>query len=518
MDKFFYDRSRTKERVRNRLGTILKGGSEFGSSEKMQYFLFRRPELHILDDYLHNRQYNHLEKWVENCNESDDRSTQPKVIFPYPRIATGLLDGLLTSENSRLMFSFEDQKKQQIMKKVVDDVKLWPYFSHLIPSLLCNGSAFLKIFSVSGRKIIIKLYNSKSCWPVFDADGELESVVIRYVFDSGKINEKGEKIYLWSQQSLSKNTDVLYDNPEFSPSLTEPPKFTVVQKIDHNLGFVQGVWLTTTIFDNPSIPDGESFIEDSLDFMDSLNYRLSKEDSTLFYNLRPLLLGYGVDDEDVKDKVAENTDTGFKMYTTNRPPDKATLQFLESAMTGLQLSEQYHIRMMQMIQWILRTVLLDPEKLATHSQSAKAMEALHKPVIQYIKKIRPQIKQGVCDALYLIEKLSNSKNVKVSNKLPEGITDESEKEWGTIFEDTPVDISQRVGYSSTAVTSKIISRRTATKHLAPTFGVTDPEEEIEQIENETKQEFEDQRLFDEMTQPPTQPKPKPTGEKTSVKA
>ena len=515
--QFAYDRSRTRERVKNRLGVIFKGNEVLGGSTKMQYFMFRRPELHLLDEYLTGTQYDHLPLYVEKHSVLDERKRQPKHIFPLPEIASSIVNGLLTSDDSRLRLTLEDTDKNKKFNDAIDEIKLWPYFNNLIPSLMCNGSAFLKIYSSPMGKIRMRFYNSKSCWPIFNEEGGLSNILIRYIFDTGTVDDKGDRIFKWSQHSLGPEVDVEYDNPTFNPALNDPPEFKIVNRIEHNLGFVQGVWLTTTIFNNENVPDGESYIADSLSFLDSLNYRLSKEDGSIFYNILPFLQAFGMDSKDLKHQYKEETQFGFKILATGRPPDKAGVNFVESSLNGLQLAEAFDLRMLQMLQYILKTVLLDPEKIASHAQSAKAMEALHKPVIQYIKKIRPQIKNGICEALYVVEQLvSSRKGSDLGIEL--GDTEKAEKKWGEIFGDTPQDIAQKVGYSTTAVSGKILSRRSALKHVAPNFGVEDVDEEEAQIEKETKQEFEDQRLFDEMTQPPTQPKPKPTGEKTSVKA
>ena len=512
--QFAYDRSRTRERVKNRLGVIFKGNKLLGGSAEMQYFMFRKPELHLLDEYLYGTQYDHLPMYMETHSVLDERKRQPKLIFPLPEIACSIINGLLTSKDSRLRFTLEDIEKNKKFNNAIDDIKLWAYLNNLLPSLMCNGSAFLKIYASPKGKVRMHFYNSKSCWPIFDEEGDLDSITIRYIFDTGDVDKNGDRIFKWSQHRLSKDVDIEYDNPLFQPELNAPPVFKEANKIEHKLGFVQGVWLTTTIFNNDNVPDGESYIADSLSFLDSMNYRLSKEDGSIFYNILPFLQAFGMDQQDIKKEYKEETQFGFKILSTGRPPDKAGVNFVESALNGLQLAEAFDLRMLQMLQYILKTVLLDPEKIASHAQSAKAMEALHKPVIQYIKKIRPQIQSGICDALYVVEGLVKSEKVK-NIEIAVGDTLNAEKKWGEIFGDTPQDIAQKVGYSATAVGGKILSRKSAIKHIAPNFGVEDVEEEERQIQTETEQEFEDQKLFSEMG-PTTQTKT--TGVKTSGKA
>ena len=508
LSSFPYNRGRLQEMARNRIGLIFKGSSMAGTP-RMQNYLYRRVELHLLDDYLNNKAYDHLPPWDPDISDQqmDQRKNQPKLVFPMPEISTGIVNGLVTSDDSRLMFNLDDIELQKNLDRTIEDINLWNYINFILPSLLCNGSTFLKIFKTADNYIMMKRYNSKSCWPTFDGSGKLLSITIRYIYDTGEFDEKDQKIYRWSQQVLGQELDILYDNPIFEPGLDEPPDFKEMGRIEHGLGFVQGVWFTTTLWD--SLPDGQSYIEGSIPFFDSLNYLLSKENSVLYYNLFPLLMGYGIDPDDFEDMKPENKYSagkikGMNVLSTGKPPDQASLGFLESSMNGLQISESYHQRMLQLIQYSLKSVLLDPERIASHAQSAKAMEALHRPVIQYTKKIRPNLKKGICEVMQIVEDLSNIYECNI--KIPKGTILESDKKWGTIFEDTTADVAQKVGYASNAVLSKIISKKTATKLIAPNFGVENIEEELTQISNEKEEEFEDERLFNEMTTPP-----KPTG-------
>ena len=489
--------------ARNRIGFIYKGASSPGGS-RLERFLFRRIELNLLDDYLNDTAYEHLPPWDGDISndQMDQRHTQPKVIFPTPEISTGIVNGLMTSEDSRLQFHLDDEGAQRNLEDSLEEIEFWDHINFLLPSLLVNGSAFIKIFQTPEERIMLKSFNSKSCWPVFDASGELLEVTIRYIYDTGRFKDgSGEKIYAWSQQKLGRQVDILYDNPIFEPGMDDIPEFKEVQRVEHNLGFVQGEWLTTSFFLSSSIPDGISYIQSSLPMIDSMNYRLSKEDSAVYYNLFPMLTAYGLSPEDFSEirqgNMEEVRAKGMNVLATGKTPDKAALQFLEGSLTGLQVSEAFHQRMFQMVQYSLKTVMLDPDRMAIHAQSGRAMEALYKPVIQYIKKIRPRMKKSICSILTKAEKISNSFPSNI--EIPLGTVDETKKKWGEIFEDTPADLTQKVGAVTQAVMSKVLSRKTAVENLAPSFGVENVEEEWKQIESESTQEMEDERLLNDMS-------------------
>ena len=527
---FPYNKSRIDLMAQNRVGIINVTDNKLNTtpvkSPKIHKFLYRNTMLNLYTDYLNNEQYNHLPMWDSDISgqQMDTRMTQPKYVFPMPDISTGIINGLLTSEEARLMFLSDNINEQKNIDDVLNHISLWSYMNYIVPSLLCNGSTFTKIYRTPKGKIVFRNYNSKHCWPVFDGEKELQRITIRYIYDTGEYNENNEKIYRWHQQILSKDRDIMYDNPVFDRDLDELPKFKPVAIANHKLGIVQGCWLTTTYRNYD--PDGESYIKNSLSFFDGLNYMLSKEDSSIFYNLFPLLQAYGIDPDDFQDMQPSEAQkmrpqlhgmsmkgalSGMNILATGQNPQNASMSFLENSMTAQQISEQFNLRMLQLIQYSLKTVLLDPEKIAAHAQSAKAMEALHKPVIQYTKKIRPQIKQSLCEMLEIVEILTNSYNCVV--KLPKGTTLNVDKKWGNIFNDTEDDVNKKVSSTTTAVLNKVISRKTATEHLAQNFGVKNVEEELTQIDSEKADEFEDEKLMQDMLQPQQQPTAKKKGDK-----
>ena len=182
---------------------------------------------------------------------------------------------------------------------------------------------------------------------------------------------------------------------------------------------------------------------------------------------------------------------GLNMVATNRPAGEAAFQFLESGLTGLQLEEVFHQRSNLILQQILRIVLLDPDKVASFAQSGRALEALHKPLVEHVNEIRPYIKKGVCSMLenisYLLQKYKNVYNFNFN------IFDYTKK-WGEIFADTHDDISKSVSSTMMAVQGKTLSKSSATKHIGKFFGVKNTEEELKIIDRETQKEIEEQML------------------------
>ena len=66
----------------------------------------------------------------------------------------------------------------------------WPTITSAFPGFFMNGSMFIRFFKTENGKVILEPYNTKNVWPEFDEENELDEVTIRYVYDTGKTDEK----------------------------------------------------------------------------------------------------------------------------------------------------------------------------------------------------------------------------------------------------------------------------------------------------------------------------------------
>lgn len=486
--------SRLKTKVMNNLSWIYKG--QTNSSIKK---LWRRPELEILDRYLNNSQYAHLQEWspdVSSMQHDLREEYQPKFIFPLPEIAASIFNSLLTSEEARLNFRCMEGgfSTTEEINTFLEDTMFWPLVSSFIPTFLTNGSVFLRISSTGEGNIRFHGYNTKWVYPEFDSSGDLVYVKVQLIYDTGEDDANGERILRWQRFDLGQDNDIMFDSPRFRPN--DPiPDFKAVDTVKHNMGFVQGVWIKTSVTQTEADVDGKSFLLSGLDYLDGFNYLSSKEDASIFFHLLPSVVSYGVDPESIlqqrknaKSIGEKNQLAGLNWLAVDRPPDQGAVNFLESSGVGLGLGEQYHIRSLQLLQYIHRIILLDPERMAAHAQSGVAMEVLHRPVLEYIKQIRPFIKKGLCDLLYKAETVSASFGT--NQQLKPGTIMNCEKKWGSFFTNTIADVAQKVSYSAMAVQSRVISRKTALEHIAEDFGVEDTEEELALISQDEEAETE----------------------------
>ena len=477
------------------------------AQSKIGKYLFRKPELEIYDRYMKNLQYHDKREWKGDLTnqQMDTRKTQPKKVFPLPRIASDMLSSHITAEESRLTFQVDEEKKQEIIDQFIEEIMLWPALEAGFSSLFSNGSLFIRFFMGSDGKIHLDNENTKSCWPVFNENGELESVTIRWIYHTDQY-DKEKPIYKWAQYVCGKDKDILYDNPRYEPDKTIPPEFKVVETLNHGSGFVQGVWIKNG-FTNQST-DGHSCLDGALDWLDDFNYMGSKESNALYYSLFPILVGLGVAKEDFEEYMKKLRAMAgspapletFNMVTTNNKD--ANLHFLETSNNGLSLTQAYSQHNVQLMEHILGIYLPDKDRALAYAQSGKAMEFLYKPVVQKVKQMRPFIKKGICE---LLDKIAQK-----SSEITPELFKASDKKWGPLFSDTVQDISQRVGYTLQAVQAQIISKKTATKHLAADFGIKNVEDELKEIENDNQMMMENEDLqFQNQAQIQAQYQPKP---------
>ena len=480
------------------LSVLTPGYKYKGESQDLSPFLWRLPELEVYSRYMDNLQYDHLGDWAGDLTDqqNDVRTRKPKKIYPLPQIASDIFCSLVTSDEARLQITSEDDETQEKIDDFLEKTMFWACVGSAFRSFYANGSMFIRFYvSPNNEKILMEPHNTKSCWPTFDDNNELESVVIRYVYDTGEVDEKTkEPIWRWAQYELGKEKDIEYDNPIFKHEEMKLPKFTPETTITHNLGFVQGIWIKNGF--NPSGDDGRSYLEAALDYLDDLNYLSSKESNSIYHALYPTLVGFGVDGEDFEKMIGSGPDAdgnisgGSSFITTEKPPNEAGLQFLETSNKGIDSSENFIQRNLQMLQHIFKVTLPNPEVLLGYAQSAEAMKMLYRPLIEEVKRMRPFLKEGICELLEKMEVVSKD----VPFGLKPGTIEESKKKWGEMVTATETDKAQRVSTTEIAINMRAISRKTATEHIAPDFGIKNVEDEIKQIESEGQQDMEEEIL------------------------
>jgi hypothetical protein len=488
--RMFFGKSRSEKKAMNNLGIIHSPYSPFGIEERHH----RSNVLKTVDDYLHGNQYKGLRDWDDSvCTDMDSyvklKDRKPKIIFPFAKVFQDRMASKLAGQSTFPKFKIEDDEEADhfLNNILIKGSFFRANMQSLAKDLMLRTSAFVRFRFSEGNLQYIK-YNTNYCYPEFDDGGELETVTVKYIYDTDEQDpQTGRMIRRWFKLDLGKMADIEYDNPIYHEN--QEPEFQVVEKIDHELGFVQGEWFR--IGESQHSPDGEEdpIIYQMCEFIDCLNYNLSLSDQAVNYGTEPQLAITGIDSEDA-DKLIK---AASKTWLMGR---EGKAEFLETSGGGVETASKQREDYLKYFQHIARIVLLDPEKLAGNAQSGKAMEIMHGPMVELINEVRPWMEKGM---IKLLEKVAatvillNSAGFETQFILPPRWQPQSlamEAMWPPIFELTTQDKQQILSIALQASNGNIISRDTALKWLQSQgvdFGVEDFD--LEQQKVNTQQQF-----------------------------
>ncbi len=465
-------KKRSQQRVDNNLGII--------PYNKKNEKLYRDNNLHKLDKYYEGTIYDHLMSWDEAaCAETyvPIRQRRPRLQFRFAKVICSRITSMLIGSRVFPTLNIvDDPDTQEFLKLVGEASKIKSRLLEPIRRMCASGSVFVR-FYITGGALKIEHYLSKYCYPVFNEAGELDSIVIQYVYDDPEEkDQKGNYVKKWYKLELTTTSDILYDNPVYNE--TTEPVFQVVSEVEHDLGFVQGEWFRTC--EERVSPDGYSLIQDVLDFITELDYSLSQSSQAVGYNQDPQVMLQNMDEDEMNTLIRSAT----KAWNMGREGDA---KFLEAGMTGVEAAMNLRDKVRLHIQDIARVVLMDPEKVAGYAQSGKSLEILHLPMIELCEELRPVVGDSIINLhvkMALAMLMANRQGIQIPFAIPEGYMPKSLSaiaSWPPIFQQTIEDLQKKIGAVSGATSASLISRETGTKYLAKDFGVEDVEAEIAKV-------------------------------------
>jgi hypothetical protein len=462
-------------------------GIKFGGSAKSatQEGKWRSDDLELFDSYIECRQYENLLPWEQKEDSGGDyqpiRTRKPRVNYAFGRVLVDRVGAKLFGDNVFPILKVEDDPDTQTyIQFVLKAAKLRAYLVEVAKKMLGAGSSFLRFWFVEG-KIQVETYKSKYCYPEFQENGELESVRIQYVYDDFDDKDKdGNPKQKWYKLVVGTVKDTLFSNPEYKEG--SEPEFTTVSSTNHNFGYVQGQWFKTP-GGHHNTPDGYSIIGDLLEFIDELNYSVSQTSQAVQYNQEPLLGVTGISEDETPTIVKSST----KAMNLGREGKAA---FIETNLEGVKVALEARKELQNLVQNVARVVFLDPEKMAAHAQSGRAMEIMNGPLVELINELRPYMEPQVIE---LVLKISisylvlHNKGIETDVMIPDGWQPASLNiscHWPPVFAMTLDDLKSKVQMAVQAAGASLFSRETLTRWLAEDFHVEDIEGEIEKINDQ----------------------------------
>jgi hypothetical protein len=465
--------SRSERRARNNLGIIT-----IGSDPEP---VVRSKSLDLYDSYYDNTQYDKLPSWDEATDRKGSyievRRRQPRFKVAFAKNLAQRVASKLVGDSVFPIFKVEENPDDtEFFRAVVRESKLKAFLLEPIRREINTGSVFIRFYLVAGT-IKLKWYNSKHCYPTFQENGELEAVTIKYIFDSkDEFNEFGDPKKKWYRLDLTTTSEILYDNPDYEEG--KDPEFVEVDRVDHGMGFVQGEWLRTC--EQHDSPDGYGLVGDLMSFIDELCYSLSQSSQAVGYNQDPQLIFNKMDEDEIQNLIRSAT----KSWNVGR---EGEAKFLESNLGGVERAMELRDKVRMNIADISRVVLLDPEKIVGSAQSAKAMEVLHGPLKDLIDELRMVIEEHIKKLVLkmgLAILMASKQGIDVPLMLPPGYLPASldlQLEWPPIFQQTMLDLQQKVQVAVAASSGNIISRESALRWLAKDFNIDDVEAELARV-------------------------------------
>ncbi len=468
------DLSRLRRIAQNQLGVIM-------TDDMNQVRQFRSEHLDLLDRYYENTQYDDLQDWDEAVSHAEYvqiRKRKPRVIYNLPKAMVDKVAAKLIGESAFPKFVIEDDEDDTAFLRIVQ--KACKYRRALITPikhLLISGAVFVRYYIINGN-VKIEYAKSKYCYPQFDANGELQQVEIKYVYeDQNDRDEKGTPRQKWYRLILDKTSDVLFDNPPYKAGVR--PTFNEVARADHGLGWVQGEWMVT--HEDKFDYDGYSLFGDILGFIDDMNYSMSQSSQAAQYNQEPQLTVNGLDEDEV-DRLIKSSEKAWNLGK------EGEAGYLETDMAGVQATGELRDKFRNLALEVARVVMHDPEKIMGSAQSGKAMEILYAPLVELIDELRCVIEPNITQLLVKIGMTCLHYNALGEETVvitPPGYMPESldiTVQWPQIFPPTLQDMQAMATIATSLSQAMIVSRESLTRWIASSTPIIDnAEEELAKI-------------------------------------
>lgn len=471
--------SRMKRRADNNLGIVsLSSAQALYDSPR-----YRKACLEQQDAYYERRQYAHLPKW-DDPRRGDEfvpvRQRAPRINYNFAKTLSARVTSRLVGLDTFPKFAVPDDPDTELYLRLIGVASnLQAHLLEATRRMLNNGSGFVR-FKIEEGRFVLEHYLSKYCYPIFTPWGDLESISIRRVYeDKEDLDDRGQPKLKWWRMDLGQQEDVLFDNPDYDPEQKrEDVIFQPMETAPHELGFVQGEWLRTV--PSNTEPDGYSLISEILDFIDEINYVLSQSSQAVSYNADPQLVISGMSDDEVEGLIR----SAKKGWNLGRE-GKAAL--LESNLSSVQRAMELGDKMRLGISDIARVVFQDPEKINAEALSGKAMEIMNAPLVELINELRPVVgpnlknlvlKMGAANLIVQQQGMAAPVTVR-AGWAPKSY--DAEINWPPVFQNTMVDLKEKLNVATLASTGSFISRETLTRWLAKDFNIEDVEAELQRI-------------------------------------
>ena len=439
-----------------------------------------------------------------NLDSMPLRFRRPSVPCHLGKVIPARFTALLFGEGTHPQWKVPGMPETEAWAEAVSETYgLWSKMAMVRDLGGAMGTAVVGFKIIKG-KVIWEEFDARWCYPTFDPEdpGQLKQLEIRYMFpqeiletSTGKWREER----FWYRRIIDTEVDTLW-KPQLVGDGTQEPKWsdptTVDKMVKHNFGFVPIEW-TQNIEVTGDI-DGDPDCHGCYDYFDRIGEIDSNAHKGVVKNTDPTATL-------ASDGQYSNVQMGSDMVLKMEKGGVAG--YMEINGTSIEAADKESDRLRAKALEIAECVLPDQE---SSESAATATEILKRSAAMYAKASRMRQQYGSKCLVPLMSKLIRAAQklgkatavgeqiVRQTITLPpkmEGkeikayALDESggaqlKLEWPPFAEPSPADTGLLATATNTLVMGGIISKRTATRKMAPHYNIEDIDGEVAQAAKE----------------------------------
>ncbi len=409
------------------------------------------------------------------------------------------------------------------------------------------------VLAVRDGKFAVDMPHAKDCIPTFrEGTTEVVEMTICYQFEKEVPDpQTGQPRYIrhFYRRDITATDWITFEDAPIPPA-GHKVEWREVERKPHGLGFCPVVWIRNLPDSCDADPDGSGLYEGLEDEIDALNFALSQRHRGITYFGTPQGYEIGVEDDDGPDTTgrvagAVIPQAGTDGLTFRRPtedemparktaPDQiwryrsstVTVGALETSGKSFEVATAHVLDIRSRILEAIDVVLIDASTIAGKGDvSAKLMAYLYAPLLGLVDELREcWWTHGLAAILAMMMRMIAAlKGVgiylagapKLAQILARFLIEDQGRTvwlpptmtptWGEYFAPSNDEIKMAVDTALEA-SGTLVSSETATRYVAPYFGVQDPEAEAEDVGAESLEAAEQALEMAQAAKPPPAPK------------
>jgi len=498
------------------------------------------------------------------------RLRKPCIIYPLPKAAVNQAVRFSVGEGRFPDLEVEDVEPDEAIEPRLavsedDAATLTAFVSRLVEqsclkstarTLMRHGLAVSSapaVIAIRRGRFAIDTPRAQDCQVEFhddDPDGDVARMVWCYQFDK-QVTEQGrivQRPHFFRRDYTATETIVYRDAPvEMGKPIEWIVDAEATAKTRHDYGFCPVVWIRNMPESHCSDIDGTSLYGGMFEEFDALNFALSQQHRGINYFGTPQAYETNVGEDEQPATVlrpgrptrGEDPVKGGAFGVNPKPtrrkaPDEiwsykgdATVDVLETSGKAFDVAEKHAKNVRARVLEAINVVLLDPETAMQKDLSGVAIQRVYASFLALVDEMREHWwEHGFAKILGLMMRIvavtsgkglllagavksaSILKRFMVDTEVgPMWIAPTITPSWGDYFSPSPEDTKAAVEATVAAKDGHLITPQTATKYVAPYFGVDDAEAEAEEAEAESLTAAEDALATEEAKAKAMTPEP-----------